>query len=134
VSAKPEGIIRDDIRAMSAYAVTSASGLVKLDAMENPYRLPEALRREIGEAVANSEINRYPDPTAPALMKRLRSVMGIGVEYDVLLGNGSDEIIHIIIQTVARSRVCATSESLSRPTSRSIPGRCCARWKNTGPR
>jgi len=102
VSAGPEQLIRDEIRAMSAYAVTSASGLIKLDAMENPYRLPEELRREIGEAVANSEINRYPDPTAPALMKRLRSVMGIGAEYGVLLGNGSDEIIHIIIQSVAR--------------------------------
>jgi len=70
--------------------------------MENPYRLPEALRREIADAVANAEINRYPDPTAPALMKRLREVMGIGREYDVLLGNGSDEIIHIVTQCVAR--------------------------------
>lgn len=102
MSAEPEKIIRDDIRAMAAYAVTRADGLIKLDAMENPYRLPETLRREIGEAVATSEINRYPDPTAPALMKRLRSVMGIGAEYDILLGNGSDEIIHIIIQSVAR--------------------------------
>src|SRR5437879_10689108 len=76
--------------------------MVKLDAMENPYRLPEPLRREIGEIVANAEINRYPDPTAPALMRRLRDVMGIGPEYDVLLGNGSDEIIHIIMQCVAR--------------------------------
>jgi len=102
VSAGPEKVIRDEIRALTAYHVQSAQGLVKLDAMENPYRLPEALRREIGEAVANAEINRYPDPTAPALMKRLREVMGIGPEYGVLLGNGSDEIIHIITQCVAR--------------------------------
>jgi histidinol-phosphate aminotransferase len=102
VSAGPEKIIRDEIRALTAYHVQSAEGLVKLDAMENPYRLPDGLRREIAEVVANAEINRYPDPTAPALMKRLRDVMGIGPEYDVLLGNGSDEIIHIIIQSVAR--------------------------------
>ena len=87
---------------MTAYAVPSASGLVKLDAMENPHRLPEALRREIAEALAEAEFNRYPDPTAPALMKRLREVMGIGSGCGILLGNGSDEIIHIIIQTVAR--------------------------------
>src|SRR6266480_4102101 len=87
---------------MSAYTVVPAEGLVKLDAMENPYRLPETLRREIGEAVADAEINRYPDPTAPALVKRLREVMGICPEYDILLGNGSDEIIHIIAQSVAR--------------------------------
>src|SRR2546426_10136032 len=102
VSAGPEKVIRDEIRALTAYHVQSAEGMVKLDAMENPYRLPDGLRREIGEAVANAEINRYPDPAAPALMKRLRDVMGIGPEYDVLLGNGSDEIIHIIIQSVAR--------------------------------
>ncbi len=102
MSGGPEKVIRDDIRALTAYHVQSAQGMVKLDAMENPYRLPEGLRREIGEVVANAEINRYPDPAAPALMKRLREVMGIGPEYDVLLGNGSDEIIHIIIQSVAR--------------------------------
>ena len=102
MSAGPEKVIRDEIRALSAYHVQSAQGMVKLDAMENPYRLPEALRREIGEAVADAEINRYPDPTAPALVQRLRKVMGIGAEYDVLLGNGSDEIIHIIVQSVAR--------------------------------
>lgn len=87
---------------MAAYRVAPAKGLVKLDAMENPYRLPEVLRREIGEAVANAEINRYPDPAAPALMERLRRVMKIGGEFDVLLGNGSDELIHIIVQCLAR--------------------------------
>src|SRR5712691_2699098 len=102
VSAGPEKVIRDEIRALTAYHVQSSEGMVKLDAMENPYRLPEGLRREIGEVVANAEINRYPDPAAPALMKRLRDVMGIGPEHDVLLGNGSDEIIHIIVQSVAR--------------------------------
>jgi histidinol-phosphate aminotransferase len=102
VSAGPEKVIRDEIRAMVAYHVQKADGMVKLDAMENPYRLPDPLRREIGEAVAGAEINRYPDPTAPALMKRLREVMGIGSEYDILLGNGSDEIIHIVVQSVAR--------------------------------
>jgi histidinol-phosphate aminotransferase len=102
VSAGPEKIIRDDIRALTAYHVQSAGGMVKLDSMENPYHLPDGLRREIAEVVAKAEINRYPDPTAPALTKRLREVMGVGPEYDVLLGNGSDEIIHIIVQSVAR--------------------------------
>jgi histidinol-phosphate aminotransferase len=102
VSAGPEKIIRDEIRALTAYHVQPAEGMVKLDAMENPYHLPDGLRREIAEAVAGVEINRYPNPKAPALMKRLREVMEIGSEYGVLLGNGSDEIIHIIVQSVAR--------------------------------
>ena len=102
MSAGPESVIRDDVRAMTAYTVASADGLVKLDAMENPYRLPEPLRRDIADAVAAADFNRYPDPAAPALVRRLREVMGIGPEHGVLLGNGSDEIIHIIIQCVAR--------------------------------
>ena len=87
---------------MKAYAVASCDGLVKLDAMENPYCLPQALQREIAEAVSQVAMNRYPDPTAPALVRRLRESMGIDPEFDVLLGNGSDEIIHIIVQSVAR--------------------------------
>src|SRR5689334_8793260 len=87
---------------MTAYPVAQAEGLVKLDAMESPYGLPPALQREIAEAMSKVAINRYPDPTAPALVRRLREVTGIRPEYDVLLGNGSDEIIHIIVQCVAR--------------------------------
>ena len=102
MSARPEKIVRDEIRALAAYHVPAAEGMVKLDAMENPYRLPEELRRAIGDAVAEAAFNRYPDPRAPALMKRLREVAGIGPEFDILLGNGSDEIIHIITQCVAR--------------------------------
>jgi len=102
VSAGPEEIIREEVRAMKAYSVAQADGLVKLDAMENPYGLPPALQREIAEAVSRVAINRYPDPVAPALVRRLRETMGIRPEHDVLLGNGSDEIIHIIVQSVAR--------------------------------
>jgi len=102
VSAGPEELIRDEVRAMKAYAVAQADGLVKLDAMENPYGLPAALQREIAEAVSRVAINRYPDPTAPALVTRLRETMRIPAGLDVLLGNGSDEIIHIVDQAVAR--------------------------------
>lgn len=98
----PVKIVRDDIRAMSAYHVPPSAGMVKLDAMENPYPLPAALRQEIAEAAAKADINRYPDPLAPLLKKRLRQVMTIPEGLDVLLGNGSDEIIQIMIQACAR--------------------------------
>lgn len=102
----PARIVRDDIRAMSAYHVPSAAGMVKLDAMENPYSLPAALCREIAEVTEKAQINRYPDPLAPALKNRLREVMAISDEFDILLGNGSDEIIQIIIQSCARPEAC----------------------------
>ena len=57
----PDKLIRDEILAIPGYRVPDAAGMVKLDAMENPYALPEDVRRRIGEAVANAPINRYPD-------------------------------------------------------------------------
>jgi len=98
----PERVIRDEVLAMSAYHVQSAVGMVKLDAMENPYSLPAKLRQSLAARLAGCELNRYPDPTAPALKARLRSVMGVPDNLELLLGNGSDEIIQIVIQACAR--------------------------------
>lgn len=102
----PARIVRADVQAMSAYHVPSAAGMVKLDAMENPYTLPAPLRREIAEVTERAQINRYPDPLAPTLKKRLREVMAISDQFDILLGNGSDEIIQIMIQSCARPGAC----------------------------
>jgi histidinol-phosphate aminotransferase len=98
----PESVIRDDVLKLQAYHVPSASGMVKLDAMENPYRLPEPLRAEVARAVAEAAINRYPDPAAPALKACLRETMRIPAGCEILLGNGSDEIITIVTQALAR--------------------------------
>jgi histidinol-phosphate aminotransferase len=98
----PEAWVREEIRALKAYHVPSAEGFVKLDAMENPYRLPEKLRDDVGRLVSGVAINRYPDPAAPELKRCLRGTMGIPADAEVLLGNGSDEIITIVAQTLAR--------------------------------
>ena len=95
-------LVREEIRALSAYHVPSATGMVKLDAMENPYRLPEAVRDEIGRAVADALINRYPDPAAPELAAALRRSFNIPPGAGLLIGNGSDEIITIVTQTLAK--------------------------------
>jgi len=97
-----DSVLRDDVRGMEAYPVTPAEGMVKLDAMENPYRLPEALREQVARAVAAAAMNRYPDPRAPALHLKLREVMRIPEASGLLLGNGSDEIISIVTQAAAR--------------------------------
>jgi len=95
-------LVRDDIRAMTAYHVAPAAGLVKLDAMENPYRLPPELAREMGERLAAVAVNRYPDPTHAALKARLREAMAIPDSLEVVLGNGSDEILQIVTVALAR--------------------------------
>lgn len=98
----PLQLIRPEILDMTAYPVADASGMVKLDAMENPYPLPAALRARLGDALADARINRYPNPQAPSLKAKLAQSMGIDPGFEILLGNGSDEIIQIITTAMAR--------------------------------
>ena len=97
-----ERIIRADVRALSAYPVPDAVGFVKLDAMENPYTLPQALRDELGQRLAAVALNRYPVPSYMLLKEKLCRHMGVPAGFDVLLGNGSDELISIISVACAK--------------------------------
>ncbi|HXF46294.1 MAG TPA: histidinol-phosphate transaminase [Burkholderiaceae bacterium] len=95
-------VIRDDVRALAAYHVADATGLVKLDAMENPYALPPELAQALGRRLSQVAINRYP-PADPAPLKaKLARAFGVPAGMRVMLGNGSDELIHLIIQACAR--------------------------------
>ncbi len=98
----PEAIIRDEIRALTAYPVPDAGGMVKLDAMENPYRLPPELCGVLAERVAGAALNRYPDPAARELKLRLRAAMQIPAAMELVLGNGSDELIQMLALAAAR--------------------------------
>jgi histidinol-phosphate aminotransferase len=95
-------LVRPEIRALSAYAVAKSEGMVKLDAMENPYALPEGARSRLAAALAQVPINRYPDGGGDAVRAVLKSAFGIAGALEVLLGNGSDELIQIITATLAR--------------------------------
>lgn len=94
--------VREDVRAMSSYPVPDASGLIKLDAMENPYRLPPHLAEALGRRLADVALNRYPAPRPAALLARLSQTMGVPEGSELLLGNGSDEIISILSLATAR--------------------------------
>ncbi|HEV8258383.1 MAG TPA: histidinol-phosphate transaminase, partial [Casimicrobiaceae bacterium] len=87
---------------LSAYAVAKAEGMIKLDAMENPYALPAAVRMRLGEALARVPINRYPDGAAEAAKGALRRAFSIPADQGLLLANGSDELIQIITSALAR--------------------------------
>lgn len=95
-------VVRPEIRALSPYAVARADGMVKLDAMENPFSLPDAVRARIAAAVAAVPINRYPDGGAAAVAKALRISLPIPDSLGLILGNGSDELIQIITSAVAK--------------------------------
>ena len=96
-------LIKPELLVASTYHVPDAEGLIKLDAMENPYLLPVELRDKILEVVSRAKINRYPDPDASELKQSLREAMGIPENMEIMLGNGSDELIQIIGLAVAHS-------------------------------
>jgi histidinol-phosphate aminotransferase len=93
--------IRPQVRALSAYHVPEVGNLIKLDAMENPYTWPTPLVDAWLEVLRNVSLNRYPDPQARDLKARLRTTLQIPQDMDIMLGNGSDELIQIIAMAVA---------------------------------
>jgi histidinol-phosphate aminotransferase len=97
-----ENIIRPEVRALAAYHVADASGYVKLDAMENPYTLPEELGAQLGRRLAAVEMNRYPVPTYAHLKAQIRQKLGVPAGFDVVLGNGSDELIAMLSVACAK--------------------------------
>ena len=94
--------VRPEIQALSAYHVPPASGMVKLDAMENPYHWPEAMVDEWLQVLREVQVNRYPDPTAHELKEDLKLLMGVDPAHEVVLGNGSDELIQIMAMALAQ--------------------------------
>jgi histidinol-phosphate aminotransferase len=94
-------LVRPEVRELTGYRVPDASGLVKLDAMENPYSWPHDLRQEWLDRLRRVRVNRYPDPHGKALQEVLRERMGIPAGAGLLLGNGSDELIQMLALTVA---------------------------------
>ncbi|MEO8717017.1 MAG: histidinol-phosphate transaminase [Burkholderiales bacterium] len=98
----PDKLIRAEILALKAYHVADSDGMVKLDAMENPYPLPAQMRRELAEHLATVELNRYPDPTGRKLRELLARKMHVPAGMEILLGNGSDDLIQIVTFACAR--------------------------------
>ncbi len=95
-------LIRPEILDLHAYHVPDSAGMIKLDAMENPYHLPQFLRDEIASLIVDTQINRYPDPDPYALKEKIRELLALPAGMAVLLGNGSDELIQLLALAVNR--------------------------------
>ncbi len=89
-------LIRPDVQKAQAYHEPPARGLIKLDAMESPYTWPAYLRGEWLEELQGVTLNRYPDPQSTELKARLRQVFDIPAGLEMMVANGSDELIQII--------------------------------------
>ena len=93
--------IRPEIRAIHAYHVPDSTGMIKLDAMENPYTWPAPMRAAWQQLLSETDVNRYPDPAARELSERLKDALAVPDGMEVVLGNGSDEIIQMLAMAVA---------------------------------
>jgi histidinol-phosphate aminotransferase len=90
-------LIAPAIRALAPYTVPAHAGLIKLDAMENPYALPAELRRRWLERLDQALLNRYPDAAAARMIEEFRRAYRVDARFSVLPGNGSDELIQLLI-------------------------------------
>ena len=88
--------IRADVQSMHAYAVQDATGLLKLDAMENPFGLPPALQAELGARLGVLALNRYPGARGDDLKRALADHAKMPAGFSLMLGNGSDELISLV--------------------------------------
>lgn len=88
--------IRQDVASMHGYAIQPSAGLVKLDAMENPFRLPPELQRELGERLGRVAVNRYPAQCAADVVAALSRFVQLPAGCKLMLGNGSDELIDLL--------------------------------------
>jgi histidinol-phosphate aminotransferase len=103
MTSKPAGLspeltkrLRQDVQSMHAYAVQDSAGMVKLDAMENPHRLPAELQAELGRRLGALALNRYPDGRVNDLRQALAAYAQMPEGFDIMLGNGSDELISLL--------------------------------------
>ena len=89
-------LIRQDVQSMHAYAIQDSKGMVKLDAMENPHRLPLDLQAQLGQRLGALALNRYPDSRVNDLRAALKTYAHSPEGFEVMLGNGSDELISLL--------------------------------------
>jgi histidinol-phosphate aminotransferase len=88
--------IRQDVQSMHAYAIQDSVGMVKLDAMENPHSLPADLQEALGKRLGALALNRYPDGRVNDLRHALAAYAQMPDGFDIMLGNGSDELISLL--------------------------------------
>lgn len=90
-------IIKPAVLEAKAYHVPESSDVIKLDAMENPYVWPDDIKSAWAAYMQQAELNRYPDAGTRELKDKLRTAFDLPNYAEVMFGNGSDELIQIIL-------------------------------------
>lgn len=88
----PSGVIKPEVRGLSAYTLKHFDADVKIDQNENPYELPMDLKQQVVDRVLHRPWGRYPEFVPAAVIKTLAKFTG-WPEEGILVGNGSNELI-----------------------------------------
>jgi histidinol-phosphate aminotransferase len=96
----PQDFLNEKAKRFKPYSLNNdiKNFRIRLDANESFINLPEFIVREIKDAVANIDYNRYPDFLASDLIKKYSEII-CADEKHIVAGNGSDELINIIINS-----------------------------------
>lgn len=94
-------LIRQEVLSQQAYPVEATPCRIKLDANENPLAPPAALQERFIARLGDVALNRYPEAGSPALAARFAASFGVDADQ-VILGNGSDELIQVLCTALAR--------------------------------
>jgi histidinol-phosphate aminotransferase len=86
----------ESIESLAARLGRAPETIIKLDANENNYGTPSAVRRALAVL---AETYRYPDPSQADLRAALSAYTGVSSDY-LLAGNGSDELLSILAQVL----------------------------------
>lgn len=95
-----EKIIRSEVREQRGYSAESGVYPIKLDANECPYGLTEEIQSRLLRKLREVPLNRYPEAGSYALRSAFAGHFGVLPEQ-VMIGNGSDELIHILCTATA---------------------------------
>ncbi len=96
-------ILSPALAELSSYTPVAGEYAVRLDANEAPELLSDAARRRMAEVCAEANWERYPDATASKLRQALAAYSGVSAE-EVLVGDGSDEIITLLLTAFSQAR------------------------------
>jgi histidinol-phosphate aminotransferase len=108
--ANPLDKIKPRVRGLKAYTLKPDRGAVKLNQNENPWGLPDAVRRETLRRMESRQWARYPDFIPASLHEKLARFAGWRAD-GVVAGNGSNELIQATLMvTIGEGKRVLISE------------------------
>lgn len=93
-----ENLFRSELKNFKPYNVDDNIYDINLDSNESFITFSDKLKYEISKTVENSLFNRYPDPRAEEVCKLYSSYSKVSSK-NIIAGNGSDELIQIIMNS-----------------------------------